>query len=119
MEFELATGRLNRQWRSQPRAETGGAPRTPVASSCESGFVAQTIRLSSNETVYLCGYTGDGVLSVLGPRDGSERLRLSPAGAPIPHVAGDYLLLAGVEPQGLEAYSLVTGEKLWSCTAPE
>lgn len=119
MEFELATGKLNRQWRAQPRAGTGGAPLAPVASSCESGFVAQIIPLSSNETVYLCGYSDDGVLTVLSPRDGSERLRLSPAGAPIPYVTGDYLLLARLEPQGLEAYSLITGDELWSWTAPE
>lgn len=119
MEFEHATGALRSQVRRQPRSGTGGAPPVPVTTSCESGFVAQRITLSNDLPLQLCGYTDDGVLSVLNPLDGSERLRLSPSGTPVPRVAGDYLLLDTVDPPGLEAHSLLTGEELWRWTAPE
>lgn len=119
MEFERSTGKLYRRWRREPRAETSGDPTAPVNTRCESGLVAQRITLSNDRLLHLCAYTEAGVLTVLNPNDGSERLRLSPFGAPLPRVAGDYLLIETVEPQGLETYSLLTGELLWSWTAPE
>ncbi len=120
MDFELSSGALRRKVRSQPREGVGGPatdPRNPR--QCAPGFVAQSVQLSTNETVYICGYTEDGVLTAYSSRDDSERLRLSPSGTPNPIVTGDLLLLHVVEPEGLEAHSLVTGEPVWSWTAPE
>jgi hypothetical protein len=119
MEFEQASGKLSRRWKRQPEAGTGGAPTQPGTTRCESGFAAQRAQLSNNETVHVCGYTEDGVLTVLSTRDGSERLRLAPDGRPLPLVAGDLLLLTTLEPAGVDAYSLLSGERQWSWAAPD
>jgi hypothetical protein len=120
MDLERTTGKVLSVLRRGATAGTGG-PLGPLdpPTGCDSGFAMQRLTLSSGERVDLCGYTRESELVVIDVADGRERFRLNLANYPLLRVAGDHLLVPSLEPSGLATYSLLSGEKLWSWTAPE
>ncbi|MEY2935789.1 MAG: hypothetical protein RL033_6538 [Pseudomonadota bacterium] len=120
IDFDRETGaRLDQQRRgaSAGTADPLGALDPPTA--CASGFVTQRSTLTNGERVDICAYTVDDELAVSNVADRRERFRLRPGGYRPLLVAGDQLLLSSAEPDRLETYSLLSGELLWSWTAPE
>lgn len=120
IDFELDTGKaLSVERRGVTASVGGGLPELDPPSACAAGFATRRITLSSGERVDLCPYAEDGSLLVTNVAGGGERFRLRPGGPASTFVAGDQLLLSGPAPGAIATHSLLSGEQLWSWTAPE
>lgn len=121
LELALDTGEvLDSQRSGQPRASAGGGlPALNPPTACASGLASQRLTLSNGELIDLCLPEEDGSIPVANVASRDQRFRLPFDGSRRTLVTGDQLLRSALHPDTLESYSLLSGEKVWSWTAPD